>query len=90
MQSRVVLDEGGLNLIVLFGSSLDQENLRTALWLEPRYPKALLAVRMFTVSHFARILSKNTGLHMIDSAAILKAPIEKWLLELKSRKRDAS
>lgn len=72
----------GSNMLIIFGSNQDQENLRSALWLEQKYPKALLAVRMFSSSHFSRLLSENTGIHIIDSGSILKRPINDWLKKL--------
>jgi len=76
------ITQKGQNLIVLFGTNQDQENLRCALWLSEKYSRALIAVRMFQSSRFAKELTRDNNVRLIDSAEILKEPIDSWLNDL--------
>ena len=53
VQSEIALKPDGQNAVFVLGTGLEEENLRTALWIRRKYPKAMVITRSGRESRFA-------------------------------------
>ncbi|MEE4281107.1 MAG: NAD-binding protein [Pseudomonadales bacterium] len=53
MQAEVELKADGRNSIFVLGTGMEEDNLRTALWIKRKYPQAMVIARSSRESHFA-------------------------------------
>jgi hypothetical protein len=58
------------------GSGHDYTNLRTAIWLRSRYPKAYIVVRVYQASPFAEMICAQQDLHLVGIGDMMEAVIE--------------
>jgi len=53
VQSEIALRPDGQNSVFVLGTGLEEDNLRTALWIRRKYPKAMVIARSSRESRFA-------------------------------------
>ena len=68
--------EGKVNLrdsspFMLLATGMDQENLRTGLWLKKKYPDAYIMVRTARPSHFSDSVCDAAGIHAFGLSQII-------------------
>jgi hypothetical protein len=79
--------EGQVNLseahpLVLLATGMDQENLRTGLWLKKKYPNAYIMVRTARPSHFSDSVCEAAGIHAFGlSQFIHDALPDEWFAQ---------
>src|SRR5690606_22334414 len=59
--------------VIIVGSGDDDTNLRTAIWLQKRFPRALVIARSFRSSLFADEVWRESGFEMVSIADLLTA-----------------
>jgi hypothetical protein len=75
------LDLGRLEPVVVIGSGVDRTNLRTAMWLAGKYPKAFVVARSEGKWSFAEEVSREAGIHTISVAELVAQSMpEEWFL----------
>ena len=57
--------------LVLIGTGVDDENLRTSLWLKKKYPNAKVMVRTARPSHFAESVCEAAGIQAFGLSEII-------------------
>lgn len=57
--------------VFVLGCGLDYVNLRTAIWLRSRYPRAYIVVRCFAMSEFARQIAERQRLALVSVGELL-------------------
>jgi Trk K+ transport system NAD-binding subunit len=62
--------------VFVVGSGHDYTNLRTAIWLRSRYPKAYIVVRVYQASPFAEMICAQQDLHLVGIGDMMEAVIE--------------
>jgi voltage-gated potassium channel Kch len=53
LQAEVALQKDGQNAVFVLGTGLEEDNLRTALWIRRKYPSAMVIARSSRESRFA-------------------------------------
>lgn len=53
MQAEVELEADGRNAVFVLGTGMEEDNLRTALWIKRKYPEAMVIARSSRESRFA-------------------------------------
>lgn len=61
--------------VIVLGTGLEEENLRTALWLKKKYPSAKVIARSAKGSHFASIVSREHDVVNISITKLVEASI---------------
>lgn len=73
------LDLSRLEPVVVIGSGVDRTNLRTAMWLAGKYPKAFVIARSEGKWSFAEEVSREAGIHTISVAELVAQSMpEAW------------
>jgi len=67
VQAEIALRPDGQNSVFVLGTGLEEDNLRTALWIRRKYPKAMVIARSSRESRFA---SEVAGEHDFISISI--------------------
>lgn len=77
----------GLEPVFVVGSGIDESNLRIALRLSSRYPKALIIARSDRRWSFAEAFSAEAGIHTFSVAELVAESMpDTWLAPQKPRK----
>lgn len=65
--------------LVLLATGMDQENLRTGLWLKKKYPDAYIMVRTARPSHFSDAVCEAAGIHTFGLSQIIRDALpDEW------------
>jgi Trk K+ transport system NAD-binding subunit len=65
---------------ILLATGMDQENLRTGLWLKKKYPNAYIMVRTARPSHFSDSVCEAAGIHAIGLSQIIHDALpDEWI-----------
>lgn len=72
--------------VIVVGSGDDDTNLRTAIWLQKRFPRALVIARSFRPSLFADDVSRESGFEMVSIADLLTASMPASWFTRRARK----
>ena len=70
-QLEHLLDKRETEPLVLIATGVDDENLRTALWLKKKYPNAKVMVRSARPSNFAESVCKKAGIQAFGLSKII-------------------
>jgi voltage-gated potassium channel Kch len=73
IQGQIELDRE--STIIVLGTGLEQENLRTALWLKKKYPRAKVIARSARGSYFASTVSGEHDVINISITELVEASI---------------
>ena len=74
------IDGAGEEPVYILGSGDDSVNIRTALWLSRKYPKAKVLARCFRRSTFAEQISSECDFELVSTADLLLSSMNpKWL-----------
>jgi Trk K+ transport system NAD-binding subunit len=65
------VDLGGKEPVFVLGSGVDRTNLRTAMWLARKYPKAFVMARSEARWSFAEEVSREAGIHTFSVAELV-------------------
>jgi hypothetical protein len=72
----------GSNSVALFGTSLDQLNLRAAIRLHQILPEAFILVRLFEIHHFAQSIADENQLRLISTSFEMQETMNDWIAEI--------
>ena len=82
VQSDIALSPDGQNSVFVLGTGLAEENLRTALWIRRKFPKAMVIARSSRESRFASEVAAEHDFISISIDQLVEENIPKGWVEL--------
>lgn len=79
------IDKVGGEPVFVLGSGVDRTNLRTALWLAGKYPKALVVARSEARWSFAEEVSRESGIATFSVAELVADSLPQAWFEVRDR-----
>jgi hypothetical protein len=82
LQADVELQKDGQNAVFVLGTGLEEDNLRTALWLRRKYPLAMVIARSSRESRFASEVAAEHNFISISINQLVEENIPKGWVEM--------
>jgi len=82
LQTEVELKADGQNAVFVLGTGLEEDNLRTALWLKRKYPQAMVIARSSRESRFASEVATEHNFISISINQLVEENIPAGWVEL--------